>query len=346
MTMNGELMAAEIREQPAVWQRILDEGRSCIAEAARAIQRRRPRFVLFVARGTSDNAALYAKYLIEIRLGLPAGLVSPSTMTIYDAHPDLSDVLFVGVSQSGGSPDLVEPMTRARACGAITLAVTNAPHSPLAQAAELHLDVLAGPERAVAATKTYTAELLTLFLLIDALAEGKSGSADALPEQAHEVLELDGEVGRIAVRYRFAERLVVTSRGYNYATAREAALKLMETSYLVADAFSAADLLHGPMAMIDRGFPVIAVVPGGEASAALRPVLEQLEKLRADVLVIGQSDAARSGTIPLELPALGAEVLSPLLTILPLQQFAWHLARERGVDPDQPRGLQKVTETW
>jgi glutamine---fructose-6-phosphate transaminase (isomerizing) len=349
--VNGACMAAEIEEQPQVFERILREGRPRILEVAQAIRRRQPRFVLFVARGTSDHAALYAKYLVETRLGLPAGLVSPSTVTIYDTHPDLRDVLFIGVSQSGGSPDLIEPMTRAHACGAITLAVTNAPESPLAQAAEFHVDVLAGPERAVAATKTYTAELLSLFLLVEVLGAGapsyEGGEAvESLPQRAQAVLALDSEVGRLAVRYRFAEQLVVTARGYNYATARETALKLMETSYLVAHAFSAADLLHGPMAMIDRGFPVIAVAPSGQGSSALRPVMERLRELRADVLVVGGADACTLGTIGLELPDLGPEILTPILAILPLQQLAWHLARERGIDPDQPRGLQKVTETW
>ena len=351
-------MAAEIQEQPQVFERILREGRPWILEVAQAIRRRRPRFVLFVARGTSDHAALYAKYLVETRLGLPAGLASPSTVTIYDTHPDLRDVLFIGVSQSGGSPDLIEPMTRAHACGAITLAVTNAPESPLAQAAEFHVDVLAGPERAVAATKTYTAELLSLFLLVEGFGDGTPSyrgggpsygggeAVESLPQRAQAVLALDSEVGRLAVRYRLAEQLVVTARGYNYATARETALKLMETSYLVAHAFSAADLLHGPMAMIDRGFPVIAVAPSGRGSSALRPVMERLRELRADVLVVGGADAGTLGTIGLALPDLGPEILTPILAILPLQQLAWHLALERGIDPDQPRGLQKVTETW
>jgi len=356
--VKGACMAAEIQEQPQVFERILREGRPRILEVAQAIRRRQPRFVLFVARGTSDHAALYAKYLVETQLGLPAGLVSPSTVTIYDTHPDLRDVLFIGVSQSGGSPDLIEPMTRAHACGALTLAVTNAPESPLTEAAEFHVDVLAGSEQAVAATKTYTAELLSLFLLVEALGDGapsykdggtSSGGGEAvesLPQRAQAVLALDSEVGRLAVRYRFAEQLVVTARGYNYATARETALKLMETSYLVAHAFSAADLLHGPMAMIDRGFPVIAVAPSGQGSSALQPVMERLRELRADVLVVGGADACRLGTIGLELPDLGPEILTPILAILPLQQLAWHLARERAIDPDQPRGLQKVTETW
>ena len=344
--MNGTIMAAEIAEQPAVLDRIRRDGRHAIGEVAAAIRARRPRFVLFVARGTSDHAALYAKYLVETRLGLPAGLVSPSTMTLYGARPDLHDVLTVAVSQSGASPDLLEPLARAREGGAITVAVTNAPDSPLARGAEHHLDILAGPEKAVAATKTYTAQLLTLYYLVEALAERAGADADPLAERAGALLAREAEVARLAVRYRFAEQLVTTARGYNYPTAREAALKLMETSYLVAHAFSGADLLHGPVAMIDRGFPVIAVVPEGEGGAALRPVLERLGERGADTLVIGDPAAVPLGTLGLALPGLGPEPLTPILTILPLQQLAWHLARERGGDPDQPRGLRKVTATW
>lgn len=343
--MNGALMTAEIREQPAVLARILDGSAHRLADVVRALHARSPRFVLFIARGTSDHAALYAKYLVETRLGLAAGLVSPSTMTVYDAHPDLHSTLCIAVSQSGGSPDLLEPLSRARAGGAVTLAVTNAPESPLAQAAEFHLDILAGPERAVAATKTYTAELLTLFLLVERLANGDIDPA-YLPERAGAVLELEGEIEELARRYRFAEHLVVTARGYNYPTARETALKFMETSYIIASAFSGADLLHGPMAMIDRGFPVLAVVPSGPGAAALRPVLQRLGEIGADTLVVGEAEAVRLGTVGLTLPDLGPEALSPLLAILPMQQLAFHLARQRGLDPDQPRGLQKVTETW
>ncbi len=339
-------MAADIAEQPEVLARILREGRPRIRAVAAAVRARKPRFVLFVARGTSDHAALYAKYLVETRLGLPAGLASPSTVTVYDARPKLADVLVVAVSQSGASPDLLEPLTRARAAGAITVAVTNSPDSPLAQAAEHHLDVLAGPERAVAATKTYTAQLLTLFCFVAALAGRDGEEADGLPAQAEALLAREDEVARLAVRYRFAEQLVTTARGYNYATAQEAALKLMETSYIVCHAFSGADLLHGPLAMIDRGFPVIAIVPDGNGGEALRPVLEKLRERGADTLIVGDPGAVPLGTLGFALPGLGPECLTPILAILPVQQMAWHLARERGTDPDQPRGLRKVTATW
>ncbi len=343
--MNGELMSAEIREQPAVLARILCEGGSTIGSVARAIAARHPRFVLFAARGTSDHAALYAKYLVETRLGLPAGLVSPSTTTVYGARPDMRDVLFIAVSQSGSSPDLIEPLQAARAGGAITLAITNTAGSPLASAAEYSLDVLAGLEQAVAATKTYTAELLTLYLLVMRLAGQDDESAHTLPERAERQLAREDEVARLAARYRFADQLVVTARGYNYATARETALKLMETAYLVAHAFSAADLLHGPVAMIDRGFPVLAIVPSGGGGQAVVPVIAELRERAADVCVIGNAEAVRAGGRGLELVEAESEELSPLLAILPLQQLAWHLARERGQDPDAPRGLRKVTLT-
>ena len=338
-------MAAEIAEQPAVWQRLLGEGRAGVEAAARAVGRRRPRFVLLVARGTSDNAALYAKYLVEVLLELPAGLVSPSTMTAYGARPDLDGVLMVGVSQSGGSPDLVQSMASARELGALTLAVTNAPASPLAQAAELHLDVLAGPERAVAATKSYTAQLLALYLLVDRVRGGAGERCAPLPDLGRELLDRGGAVAALAARYRFATRLVTTGRGYSYATACEAALKLMETSYLSAQAFSGADLLHGPLAMIDPQVPVLAVMAEGIGGEAMRQVLPKLHDLGADLFVVGSRQAVAEGTVGVALPDGVPEELSPLLEILPFQQLARELAIARGGDPDAPRGLRKVTET-
>ncbi len=206
-------MAAEIAEQPRALQRLLTEGTTAVREVAGRVTHRRPRFVLLAAGGTSDNAALYAKYLIEITLGLPAGLASPSTLTTYGSRPDLRDVLWIAVSQSGGSPDLVDSTAAAQACGALTIAVTNAAGSPLTDSSELHVDVLAGPERAVAATKSYTSELLALYLLIDIWGGGDAALAHELPSLADAVL--GRAVGtEIATRYRFVERLVLTARGY------------------------------------------------------------------------------------------------------------------------------------
>lgn len=341
----GRLMATEIAEQPAVLERILREGRPAIHEVAAEITRRSPRFVLLTARGTSDNAALYAKYLVEIELGLPAGLTSPSTMTVYGARPDLRDCLVIAVSQSGGSPDLVESSQIARDCGAVTVAVTNAPGSPLNEACELDLDVLAGPEQATPATKTYAAQLLTLYLLIDRLRDGDGAAARELPDAVAALLARRAEVESLARRYRFADRLVTTGRGYAYPAAREAALKITETSYVAAHAFSGADLLHGPLAMVDSEVPVVAIVPEGAGGRALLPVLDRLRDRSADVCVVGTAPAVDRATVGFVLADGVAEEVSPVRDIVPLQLLAYEIAVGRGLDPDAPRALRKVTET-
>lgn len=341
----GAAMAAEVHEQPAVWAQVLAHATGEIAAVAAAVRARRPRFVLLVARGTSDHAAVYAKYLVELLLGLPAGLASPSSMTVYGSRPDLRDVLLIGISQSGGSTDLVTSMAVGRAQGALTLAVTNNPGSALDEAAELSLSVHAGTERAVAATKSYTAQLLTLFLLVDRLRGGDGAQAQALPALGQQVLEAEPQVRELAARYRFAQRLVVTARGVSYPTAREAALKLMETSYVAAQAFSGADLLHGPMAMIDSQVPVLVVLADGAGGQALAGVLPRLREVGADVLCVGTPQAVAAATVGVALPTGVPELLSPLIEIIPFQLLALHLAVARGVDPDAPRGLLKVTRT-
>ncbi|MGH3417067.1 MAG: SIS domain-containing protein [Actinocrinis sp.] len=341
----GEIMAREMAEQPAVLQRILDEGLPAIREAAEQINRRRPRFVLLTARGTSDNAAYYAKYLIEIGLGLPVGLTSMSTATAYGARPNLSDVLSITVSQSGGSPDLVAYTEMAKAAGALTLAVTNVAGSPVNRAGELSLDLLAGPEKALPATKSYTAELLTLYLLIDAVRGGDGSAAKGLPELAASIQARRDEIVDLAGRYRFASRLVITSRGYGYPTAREAALKVMETSYLPAHAFSGADLLHGPLAMVDNVSPVVAIASAGAGGTALEPVLDRLRERGADLVVVGSPQHVAGASAGFELPSGVAEEVAPVLEILPLQQLAYEITMARGLNPDAPRALAKVTET-
>ncbi|MFF8354390.1 SIS domain-containing protein [Streptomyces chartreusis] len=342
----GRIMAREMAEQPAVLRRILSQGAPAIHQVAREIAARSPRFVLLTARGTSDNGALYAKYLLEIRLGLPCGLASMSTITAYGARPDLTDVLVITVSQSGGSPDLVASTQAAREAGAITLAVTNNPDSPLAGVSEYHLDIMAGPERALPATKTYTASLLALYLFVEGLHDGDGSAAEALPDIAEQLLARQDEVRTLAARYRFAERMVITSRGYGYPTAKEAALKLMETSYIPALSYSGADLLHGPLAMVDNVSPVIAVVPDGKGGEALRPVLDRLRGRGADLVVIGPRQQVEQASAGFVLPTEDvAEELQPILEILPLQLLAYEVTIARGQDPDAPRALAKVTET-
>lgn len=345
----GRIMAREMSEQPAVLRRLLEEGAPRIRETAERVAARKPRFVLLTARGTSDNAALYAKYLLEVRRGLPCGLTSMSTTTAYGAKPDLRDVLVVTVSQSGGSPDLVTSTQAAREAGALTLAVTNNPDSALAAVSEHHIDILAGPEKALPATKTYTASLLALYLFVEGLGGGggdPAAVAAPLPGLAAQLLDRQGEIRSLAARYRFAERMVITSRGYGYPTAKEAALKLMETSYIPALAYSGADLLHGPLAMVDNISPVIAVVTDGRGGAALQPVLDRLRGRGADLVVVGPKAQVEQASAGFVLPTEGvAEEVQPVLEIIPLQLLAYEVTIARGQDPDAPRALAKVTET-
>lgn len=340
----GALMAREIAEQPAVLAGLF-EHRAKIAAVAEQVAAARPRFALLAARGSSDHAALYAKYLIEVLLQLPAGLVSPSTTTLYGAEPDLTDVLWIAVSQSGGSPDLVEATDAAGKRGALTVAVTNTPESALNAAARLSVDVRAGRELAVAATKTYTATLLGLYLLVDAVRGGDGRAAARVGELAQSTLEEVGpEADRAALRYRFVERMVTTGRGYTLASALEAALKLAETSYLAARAYSGADLLHGPVAAVDSDTGVLAVTSKGKGGNAMREALRAVHERGADVLAIGSAAADVPASARLPLPETAEEV-APILEILPVQRLAHALSIARGGDPDQPRGLSKVTRT-
>ncbi|EHK82315.1 glucosamine-6-phosphate deaminase [Saccharomonospora azurea SZMC 14600] len=338
-TEPGGWMAREIAEQPQVLD-ALARDRSAVARVAEHVRRFRPRFVLFAARGSSGHAALYGKYLVEVQLGLPAGAVSPSTTTLYGADPDLRDVLLVAVSQSGGSPDLVEVTESARRRGALTVAVTNTADSPLGSAAEHVLDIGAGPERAVAATKTYTASLLALSLLVSEIRGGVSPDVDRIGELAQRCLDDNAErVDAAAHRLRFAERIVTTARGYSLASAAETGLKLAETSYLVTRSYSGADLLHGPIAAVGSDTVVLAFCGGGPGGTTMSDVLDQVSRRGADVLRVGPT-----ATHDLVVPALD-EDLAPVLEILPLQRLAWRLAVARGLNPDQPAGLRKTTET-
>lgn len=340
----GQQMTAEINEQPAVLAGLV-QARAEITTVARSITERPPRFVILIARGSSDHAALYAKYLIEILLGLPAGLASPSTTTLYHARQDLRDVLVVTVSQSGGSPDLLEATAAAKAGGALTLAVTNTPSSPLHDVAELSLEIRAGEELAVAATKTYSATLLALYLLVDAVRGGNGEHARDIGELARRALRESSEsVARAVERYRFADQLITTARGYSFATALEASLKLAETSYLATRSYSGADLLHGPVAAIDADTAVLAVTSEGKGGGAMWDVLDAVSGRGADVLTVGSAAASMPTSLSIPTPETAEEV-APILEVLPVQRLALGLALARGFDPDRPRGLHKVTRT-
>lgn len=344
--MKGNLTIREIREQPEALARFVEEEGPAVRAAAAALRRRPPRGVVLAARGTSDNAALYGHYLFETLLRVPVALASPSVVTLYHRTPRLRDMLVIGLSQSGRSPDIVEYLRAARRAGAQTIAITNDARSPLAGAAHTALLLRAGPERSVAATKTYTAQLAALSLLVGAAASDRR-LVDAhrrLPALVARAIDGEEEIARAARAARRMERCLVTSRGYNYATAREAALKLKETSYVAAEPLSSADLLHGPIAVVGPRFPVIVIAPPGRVRAHLVRIMRDLTARGArTIAVTADREIARLAGTVLPVPEMTDERLSPHVFIVPLQLFAHHLALARGFDPDRPRGLRKVT---
>ncbi|MBX3187287.1 MAG: SIS domain-containing protein [Labilithrix sp.] len=343
--MDETYFEGEIREQPETLARLLRDGRAAVERVAAIVRAAAPAWVTIAARGTSDNAARYAQYALGARNRLSVALAAPSLFTVYASPPSLAGALVVGISQSGQSPDIVAVVAEGRRQGAVTIAVTNDPASPLARTAEHTLALHAATERAVAATKTYSTELFTVAMLSAALANDEAAWRElaGVPELFARALDL-ASPALAASRWRASERFLVLGRGFNYATAFEIALKIKETSYVITEPYSFADFLHGPAAMLERGFPVILVAPSAQEDAS--SMLELLDRRGADVLAISDDPAvlAHAGDA-LELPPGMSEWISPIVAIAPGQLFALALARARGTDPDRPRGLSKVTET-
>jgi glutamine---fructose-6-phosphate transaminase (isomerizing) len=338
----------EIREQPEVVARLLTDAAPEVAAFCEVVRAADPSHVVIAARGTSDHAAIYAQYALGVLAGMNVGLATPSVHSLYGATPDYGRALVVGISQSGASPDVVGVIRAARAQGALTLAITNTPGSDMATAAAHHLDLRAGPERAVAATKTYSATLLVLAMLAAELSS-TDASADLaeVPEALARTLELDDEAARIAADMANMDRCVILGRGYHYATAREWSLKLKELSYTLADPYSSADFIHGPLALIEAGFPTFCVAPRGATEGDMEAVIDRLGgELGARLLIASDSERLRDkGTWALALPTTLPEWLMPIVSIVPGQLHARHVTIAKGGDPEQPRSIRKVTLT-
>jgi glucosamine--fructose-6-phosphate aminotransferase (isomerizing) len=349
-------MRAEIDEIPAVVARLLDEGRRELAEAAAGIRAADPRWVSLVARGTSDHAAIHLRYLIETELGIPAGMAAPSTVTIYGAELRWRGGLVIAVSQSGRSPDLVEVIEQARAGGALTVAIVNDAESPLAAAADHVIDCRAGEERSVAATKSYVAQLAAGAALV-AQVRGPGGLSEALgalPRVLGETLAAAAAAvtdnASVVAEFAGSERSIVIGRGFEYPTALETALKLKETGRLFAEGYSSADFSHGPVVLVGREVPVLAVRPVGRMGPLVDEGIDAARAAGAEPWVVGPigGDEPRvpaDHRIDLPLPPDLPEALAPLATILPGQLLAESVSRRRGYDPDAPPGLRKVTLT-
>jgi len=342
-------LQSEIFEQPACLGQLLTSQRKNVEQIAKAIQSRDIQFAFLAARGTSDNAGRYANYLWGAMNGIPMALATPSLFTYYQQPPKLKNALVVGISQSGQSPDIVSVVQEGKRQGNLTLAITNAPTSPLAQSADFVLDIEAGPELAVAATKTYTTELMSIAMLSAALA----GEADyweeleQVSDWVNETLNQDGIIQQAAQRYRYMQQCVVLGRGYNYATAFEWALKLKELTYIEAEPYSSADFKHGPVAIVAQGFPIMTVLPTGKVFPSMMEFLQHLKTdLLAELVIISNSPEALSmAQAPFTIPGNVPEWLSPMVSIVPAQLFSYHLTLAKGYDADQPRTISKITET-
>jgi glucosamine--fructose-6-phosphate aminotransferase (isomerizing) len=340
---------SEIFEQPERLASLLDKQKQTVIEIAKAIRSRNVQYAFLAARGTSDNAGRYANYLWGAHNRLPMALATPSLFTYYQSPPRLQDAFVVGVSQSGQSPDIVSVLEEGRKQNCLTLAITNAPDSPLAKTADFVLDIQAGPEKAVAATKTYTTELIAIAMLSAALSDSDErwNQLASVPEWARYVLTLDGRTAQMAQRYRYMGQCVVLGRGFNYSTAFEWALKLKELTYIIAEPYSSADFQHGPIAMVEGGFPVLAVAPKGKVYESMKEMLIRLrrEKNAELVLISDDADSLALAQSPIQLPPQIPEWLTPLVSIIPAQLFACHLTTVKGYDTDAPRNITKVTET-
>ncbi len=338
----------EIHEQPTVLATLLAREQQTAEQLAVAIRERNIDHVIIAARGTSDNAARYAKYLWGSRNRLTVGLATPSLFSIYKQPPRFGNALVLGISQSGKSPDIVSVLAEARKQGALTAAITNFPQSDLARQTEYVINLQAGLEQSVAATKTYTSELAAIALLSACMCQDTVmfDELQRVPSLVTEALVLGGDMQQAAERYCFMNACVTIGRGYNYATAFELALKLKELTYTMVEPYSSADFQHGPLALVEPRFPVITIAPSGALLPEMHHFMHHLQTLGAELIVVSDdNDALALARTPLPLPAGMPEWLSPLIAIIPGQLFAMHLAAVRDYDVDRPRSLRKVTET-
>jgi len=340
-------MLSEIAEQPEALARTIREERSKIAKLGQTLKARDIDLIVLVARGSSDNAALFGRYLLEIKTGIPVSLSAPSVHTIYKAKLKLNHALVVGVSQSGEGEDINLVLENARQCGAFTVGITNEPNSSMTSIVDETLLMHGGRERSVAATKTFTGQMLLFYMLAAELCDRAAAvSYEPIPDLVSRALEQKQAIIELVQRYVFMENCVVVGRGLAYANAYELALKLMETCYVVAERFSSADFFHGPLAMVERHFPVILFAPPGEMLAGVKGLIERLRELHAETLTItSDQDTADLCTRSIIMPPEIDEFLAPIPYIVPGQLFAALLAEAKGLNPDAPRSLSKVTRT-
>jgi glucosamine--fructose-6-phosphate aminotransferase (isomerizing) len=346
--MTGSILLAEIHEQPTVLRRLIDAEGEHVARLAHILNARGYQYAVIAARGSSDNAARYAQYLMGAALGLPVALATPSLHTRYGAHLRFEGALVIGISQSGASPDICTVVDDARRAGAPTVAITNNPQSPLARAAEFMMPLHAGVERSIAATKTYTTQLAALAMLTLSMANDSAGLTmlTTVPDAMEAMLSLDDRMRTIAGDMANVTAAVTIGRGYHYATAWEIALKLKELTCVAVEPYSAADFQHGPIALVRDDFPIVIIATQGAVADDLAALTHHLCALGAHLTAISDVPAVlEKANHPAPLPVSIDERFAPMTAVIAGQLLAFHLAHARGIDPDNPRGLRKVTET-
>ncbi|HVB99169.1 MAG TPA: SIS domain-containing protein [Candidatus Dormibacteraeota bacterium] len=340
------LMMKEIAEQPEALRRTFEAERGHVREFRR-LAGRRFRMIVLVARGTSDNAALFGRYLLELTAGIPVVLAAPSIYTLYHTHFDLKRTLMIGISQSGESTDVNRVLHAGHRQGAYTVGITNEARSTMARTVDDVFTVRAGKERSVAATKTYTGQLLALYLIANGLGSAiRLDDVARIPAWAQQALTLENPVRELAAHYRPMRHAMVVARGLNYASAFEFSLKLMETCYVAAERFSSADFLHGPIAMVEGGLPIFLFLPPGPCQPGLAALARKLRGMHAETVLFTSKEVRLPiSTFVVRIPAVIPELYTAIPYIIPGQIFAALLAEAKGINPDRPRFLHKVTRT-
>jgi len=341
-------MLREIKQAPEVIARLLQREVRKIEKIAQTLKTKDISMVTFVARGTSDNACLYGKYLIESLLGIPVHLAAPSILTIYGTTVKQRGSLVIGVSQSGEGTDVNNYLEESRKTGAYTLAITNTRGSSITHIADDVIYLHAGHELAVAATKTYIAQCTALLMLATKWADQTETYElmGNMPESAEEILKLEDEITDKVNRYRYAQLAVILGRGYHYASAKELALKLMECCYMPTQAFSIADFMHGPIAMIHEGFPTFLFVTRGKMSNPMIDIAKDCYEKGTDSVIFSNTpETKRYASIHFMLPRSLPELCTPITHIIAGQLFTYSLALTKGLNPDAPKFLKKVTQT-
>ena len=337
-------MYSEISETPDVFSRLIN-SEAQFKQAAEKIKARNITNVIILARGTSDNAGHYLKFLIEVKLGLPVGLASPSSVSIYGAKVDFKDTLVIALSQSGRSPDLITFASAAKEGKALLITMTNNSDSPLANVGDLHIDLSAGLEVAVAATKSYSAELLASLLLVDSWIgnkrEVRSHLVDSSKKCLSNISNLDGFANSLDAK----REIVIIGRGYAYANAKELALKIQETSYIPVQGLSSADYQHGPIATLNKNSQVIVLSPSGMPKEALEDSIVRIRKSQPEIIWIGSNQLATKDERVILGSSLESEGESTIIDAALIQYLTLSFAVKNGFNPDSPRGLSKVTLT-